>query len=414
MLLGLQATEREIAKLLPQLMQVPFFEYSDTDDRMSGWHYVSNQGLSPEDFLSSGHIRLGLPIDVAIYHLLNCHCAKGAKQAEGIIQTAQTIEYVQDSPGKHLMPALICSASVLSSPSPPPPKFLPTIKRLSTDSGVSNDITKSYLSLPGSQNRRRSFQNTRDVSNSSLLSSESRMEYQSSVKSISSTSLGLPFSPQSSTSARHPVGETIPEDLCTCEDTFTQTHPTSATTHMRQRKTSLFRSSQSSVDSFDDNCSLTGRRVFDQDQWNTSVLDGNMIVAMYGETTYPLLIWNPKLKLDFEVNSLGGLVTSQVVAVDANQPELHIRLHNPNDYRVAFSIRAFRQTTVHNSHVVYPVQGLHVLEGSQCWEEKADVHRDSPNNNEYIVLELFVAALETKKPSWNIMRKYAVMKCKKK
>jgi hypothetical protein len=131
-----------------------------------------------------------------------------------------------------------------------------------------------------------------------------------------------------------------------------------------------------------------------------------MIVAMYGDTTYPLLMWNPKLKLDFEISSSAG-VPGMIVAVNPSTPSLNIRLHNPTSHRVAFSIRAYRQTSVHDSHIIYPLNGLHVLEHSQCWEENADIHLDSPDKNEYVIVELFFATLKASKPCWNVVRKYA-------
>ena len=452
-LLGLQASDRELPQLLPQLMQVPFFEQVDTDEGLSGWSSYG-QGLAAEDFLACGHIRLGLPIDTAIYHLLNRHCAKGAKQAEEVIQTAQTVEYVKKSPGKHLMPPLICSASVLSSPSPPlhdkfpPHQFqfgrvstdgdeeirvplynghtLTTRRQLSGDSGVMTDNDMNHLHPPGSRADRRSFQKSKGVSESSLVSSDSRGDYyQHSQKSTSSMS--FPFSPMSSTaslplvhlpveSTGETIGTIVEEDL-NGESRTIVTPPPSTTQH-RRRKTSLYQcpsitSLSSSEVSDDGNSSMSGRLSFDRNQWNTTVMDNNMIVAMFGDTTFPLLVWNPKLKLDFEMSSSIGTLTGLVVGINPNKPFLTIRLHNSTPHRMAFSIRAYRQTTIHNCHVVYPLHGLHILEQAQCWEENADIHQESSEKNEYVIVELFFATLEANKPSWNVMRKYAAMKAKK-
>lgn len=442
-LFGLQATEKETAQLLPQLMQVPFFEQVDTDDRFWGWSPYG-EVLSPEDFLAYGHIRLGLPIDTAIYHLLNRHCAKGARQAEEVIQTSQTIEYVKTLGNNHV-PALICSASVLSSPSPPLTERF-AIKRfmfehfdtnkdeevqlsrglnkrqISGDSGVmcvesttAEGDLNSFKSLQVPRFNTRHSQLGRDISNSSLQSNESRSDYHLSQKSTSSSS--LPFSPLSSTSSL-PMVHSRSVDMGGVRNGTQQAAPLPALNAHRRRKTSqIYRPSVTSISgseiSDDGTSSVSGRLIFDRNVWNTTIMDNNMIVAMFGDTTYPLLIWNPKLKMDFEISSSMGL-SGMTVAVDQNNPILNIRLHNPTPHRVAFSIRAYRQTCVHNSHIIYPVHGLHVLEQAQCWEENADIHQDSSDNNEYVVVELFFAALEASKPSWNVLRKYAVMKARKK
>ena len=412
-LLGLQASERETAQLLPQLMQVPFFEQVETEHNR-GWVW-SGQGLVPEDFLACGHIRLGLPIDIAIYHLLHRHCAKGARQAEAIIQLSQTVDYVKCL-GTNLLPALICSATVLRSPSPPlHEKF--TFERfdeemvshtkgqkVSHDSGVVSDNPP-----PKSPNyERNGLQKAlRDVSNSSLLSAsrDSHTTSASLISPLSSTS-SLPMVHSLSVDTGEKI-KTIAEESSQSSNSLSPLPPGSM---QRRRKPSLYhRPSFSGSETSDDALSLSGRLLFDRNQWNTSVLDNNTIVAMFGDTTYPMLFWNPKLKLEFEVSS-GKSLPATVVAVDPEKPVLNIRLHNPTSHRVGFSIRAYRQTSVHSSHVIYPQSGLHMLESAQCWDENADIHIDSHENNEYVVVELFFATLEGNRPSWNVLRKYAVMK----
>lgn len=452
-LLGLQASERETAQLLPQLMQEPFFAQVETDT--NSWLWSSNgHGLVPEDFLACGHIRLGLPIDTAIYHLLNRHCAKGARQAEAVIQLSQTVEYTKNL-GTNPPPALICSATVLSSPSPPlHDKFLVKFENFTTerdremqcslsnshslarrqksgDSGVlcDHNIDTNYLQprthTPASD--KRGLQRVKDESNSSLLSgSDHRMSH------ASSSSASLPFSPQSSLSSLPSLSmvhslsvdaggdriKTIVEERANglrSSDTLSPIPPTN-----RRRKASLIpRPSLTGSEVSDDGysiCSLnssTGRLIFDRNQWNTTIMDNNMIMGMFGDTTYPLLLWNNKLRLDFEISSSAS-VPGMIVAVDPKSPVLSIQLHNPTPHRVGFSIRAHRQTSVHNSHVIYPFSGLHILDPAQCWEESADIHQDSLERNEYVIVELFFATLEGKKPSWNVLRRYAVMKANKK
>lgn len=421
-LLGLQASERETAQLLPQLMQVPFFEQVETEhDR--GWIW-NGQGLVPEDFLACGHIRLGLPIDMAIYHLLHRHCAKGARQAEAIIQLSQTVDYVKNL-GTNLLPALICSAKVLCSPSPPLyDKFVfevtageinevhPKGQKLSKDSGVIGDnfTYSNHLQppkSPSSCDRNGLQKNMRDISGSSLGSSNfSPFSSTSSLPMVHSVSVDT-----GSEKMMRTIAENRPPQSC---DSLSPLPPGSA---QRRRKNSLYRPpSVSGSETSEERVSISGlssRLLFDRNQWNTTILDNNTIVGMFGDTTYPMLTWNPKLRLDFEISSQKGL-PGMVVAVDPETPVLNIRLHNPTPYRVGFSIRAYRQTSVYSSHVIYPQSGLHMLEKAQCWEENADIHQDSPDKNEYVIVELFFATLEGSRPSWNIVRKYAVMKANKK
>ena len=442
-LLGLQASDREVAQLLPQLMQVPFFEQVESDDR--AW-------FMPEDFLACGHIRLGLPIDAAIYHLLHRHCAKGARQAEAVIQLSQTVEYVKKL-GSNLLPALICSATVLSCPSPPLLEKCFTVNvegedRLplaysgharakrhgSHDSGVygiSNNEGPDVDCLHPLSQRNGLQRTLRDNSGSSLAPSSvktSRTSRRSSTSfsPLSSTSSLLPMVHSSSVDTGGDRIKTIAEN--TEFDGGDRMMPSSArkpsqdsvSSYQRTRKETIFhRPSYSGSEMSDDgsfSCmsrmSSTGQISFDRNQWNVTVVDNHTIVAMFGDTTHPLVTWSPKLKLDFEISSPTG-VPGVVVAVDPATPVLNIRLHNPTPNRVAFSIRAYRQTCVHSCHVIYPTHGLHVLESAQCWEENADIYQESPDKNEYVIVELFFATLEGSKPSWNVMRKYAVMKANK-
>ena len=444
-LLALQAREVDTAQLLPQLMQVPFFEQFDFDD-VSTWSFHDGQGLSPEDFLASGHIRLGLPVDVAIFHLLNRHCARGAKQAEEVIQTSQTVDYVRITPGKHLMPPLIFSASVLSSPDSP---FMRSSKGFNSrkgwpadvnaervmpvsesstlvqhlpsdsDSGISaKNVGKEGIGEGGSSLLPGGRENRQNVSQSSLLSSGSWSDYRESQHSLSSTCLAIsPYSSTTSISATvgGEICETITEDPNSTESQVSTVSPSTAP-KSRRRKTNMYNrplvSRSSSEVSDDGGGSQSGRLLIDRNQWNTTLIDSSMIVAMYGDTYYPLLIWNPKFKFTFEVSSSMGPLSDLVVNIDPNKPILHIHLHNLTQFRVAFSLRAFRQTTIHNSRVVYPLHGLHVLEQEQCWEERADIHPETLEKNEYFTIELFISTLEGK-PSWNVMRKYAIMMSKK-
>ena len=154
--------------------------------------------------------------------------------------------------------------------------------------------------------------------------------------------------------------------------------------------------------------------VADKNQWNMSFLDNTMVVAMYGDTTYPLLMWNPKLKLDFQLSSSIGLLDGAITGIDSTKPAVTVKVTNDSPYRIGFSISVHRQSTVFQPHVLYPTKGLHVLEQEQSWEDSAEFYCNpkSKEINEYFVLDLFVSTLDGN-ASWNILRKYAVMKAHK-
>ena len=137
-----------------------------------------------------------------------------------------------------------------------------------------------------------------------------------------------------------------------------------------------------------------------------------MVVAMYDDTTYPLLMWNPKLKVDFQLSSSTGLLDGVITAIDSTKPVIMIKVTNSSPYRISFSVSVHRQSTVFQPHVVYPKKGLHVLE--QSWEDNAEFYCNpkSKEMNEYFVLDVFVSTLDGN-ASWNILRKYAVMKAHK-
>ena len=152
----------------------------------------------------------------------------------------------------------------------------------------------------------------------------------------------------------------------------------------------------------------------DDNQWNVSFLDNTMVVAMYGMTAYPLLMWNPKLKVDFQLSSSIGLLDGDITGIDATKPIVTVKVTNTSPYRIGFSISVHRQSTAFQSHVVYPTKGLHVLEQGQSWEDNAEFYCNpkSKEMNEYFVLDMFVSTLDGN-ASWNILRKYAVMKAHK-
>ena len=79
-------------------------------------------------------------------------------------------------------------------------------------------------------------------------------------------------------------------------------------------------------------------------EWNTSFLDNTVVMAMYGNTTYPLLVWNPKLKVDFQLSSSIGLLDGAITGIDSTKPAVTAKLTNDFPYRIGFSIIVQRQS----------------------------------------------------------------------
>ena len=134
------------------------------------------------------------------------------------------------------------------------------------------------------------------------------------------------------------------------------------------------------------------------------------MIAAHGDNAYPLLMWDPTLKVEFKLSSSLGILSGSVVAIEPSKPTVTIKVKNSTAMEVGFSVRAYRQTAVQKVHVVYPAQGLHKLDPYGHWEDNADFM--SSENQEFFVLELFVCT-QMGTPAWNVMRKYAVMKAVK-
>lgn len=114
---GLQATEKELPQLLPQLLQHPLFSQNPplpVGDEMS---------YKVCDYLEEGHLQVGVHMDTLIYHLLHSHCCSQAKQAEQLIETTLTNTTFTSS-STELGPPLIFASS-LRRPQQPPPTLFP-------------------------------------------------------------------------------------------------------------------------------------------------------------------------------------------------------------------------------------------------------------------------------------------------
>ena len=408
-----------------------------------------------EDFLATGHIRLGVPIDTIIYYLLRGHCAKGAKQAEELIRTAQNIGFKLQSSQTTmpLMPPIIFSSALArktsrenrvngnwdgyrqpfderdvleSSPLPQGLTDSKTANMLSdssvlsipsTDRSRENSSTQQMLSLAISK-----IANTPSSSSVSTTYSTGKSRNTSSASILSSTTSSSSLTEEAvdkrEQSTLTPITEVQPElgngDKTQHSEIASKKQQTRQRKSSRPLKRPIVRTVSSSSAEFSGDDHEEKKPVADKNQWKVSFLDNTIVVAMYGDTTYPLLMWNPKLKVDFQLSSSIGLLDGAITGIDSTKPAVTVKVTNDSSYRIGFSISVHRQSTVFQPHVLYPTKGLHVLEREQSWEDNAEFYcnPNSKEMNEYFVLDVFVATLDGN-ASWNILRKYAVMKAPK-
>ena len=480
-------------RLLPQLMQAPFFNPAE-NDLFSSWGYSFN--LGPEDFLSNGYIRLGLPIDTAIYHLLHSHCCKGAKQAEELINTANSTTYNSyydklTTPLARVpqMPPIIFSVS-LGRKRPPvcftPPisSFKGNLERESPESsrkngllfegdgdsptitgsntetiiaqakssdgndGKDSGVSCSDLSIKDGELLRKptlpSFGKSSSSSISTCYSTTEPAERSSlaSILSVSTSASSIhcepPIPEEESPSHSKADDSTAYQSTIHEEESHTKENGSTANvsdqtsppphvpTHRKSRRKTgasarrplqhmLSSGSEFSGEEGDFPFRERRRRLLSENiSWNTSIVDNSTIVGMYGDNTYPLLMWNPNLKVEFKMSSSVGIVSGMVTGIDPSKPAVTMKVVNGSPQRIAFSIRTYRQSSMFSMRVVYPAEGLHVLEEYQCWKENAEFYSQAPEKNEYFIIDLFICTLGESKPSWNVIRKYAVMKATKK
>lgn len=398
-LLGLQATESELPQLLPQLMQTPFF--NQTLDPVMGWNLdCASHGTT--DVLGRAHLRIGLPVDTAIYHLLRSHCAKGAKQAEGIIKTALASSPALLSPIQTSPPLPPIIFPYLSRPSPslqrtPSPRMLSNgFHGSNSPSGNTEDSSSTAVGETMQTNGFHPSTVGNTVSGSSIASS-----FRTSTSSLSSTCSSL---------------NGIVENE-TLEGSGSSAHlsPLSASHGQRYRKITrchLTQSSSSDLSGDEWERKISRGNPSPDNIWTTRIVDDQTIVGMYGKSSYPLLLWSPTLQVEFEITSSVDCGDNAVIRVDPGQPTVSMRVANNSEHHIGFSIRAYRQSTKLTPHIVYPTQGLATMEPCQCWEESAEFLVQY--KKDYFVIDLFVCSLEGQHPSWNVVRKYVRMKAPKK
>ncbi len=301
------------------------------------------------------------------------------------------------------------------------------------DSGVSSLGPADESTAPTDLLHRPTHTLDKSQSNSSVSTVDPHSSRGSSIASIlsgsnaSSSSLlhaeppipEEPFSPSQTTPTTKPPGG---DQDATAEKT---TNPPPLTKHRtrssRQRRTGEARhpfdrttSSTSDVSGDEGIFSGSERRSGhgwhpEKNIWHTTMVDNSVIMGMYGDNTYPLLMWDPSLKVEFKLSSSVGLISSTVTGIDPSKPTVTMKVANSTPNRVAFSVRVYRLSSMIKYHVAYPSEGLHVLEPYMCWEDNAEFYARVPDKSEYFVIDLFLCTLGSGHPSWNVQRKYAAM-----
>ncbi len=305
------------------------------------------------DLLQNGQIRIGIYIDTAIYTLLKSHCVKNAKQAEAIITTLMAANYIPvDVFSGKVMPPMIFQSSMVQSPR--------------------NGTRKMPKSTTGVE--------------------------RNSGSSLSSTTSGASFNSSFSNSSIE-NGISGKEEA---RDKFSENSPLRTRRHSRVLPRPLRSLSNSSDD-----------EGIQSIIWKTSIIDNSTLVCQYGNSSNtPLLMWNPKLTIDFHVKSSLGPLCGIVTGVDPSNRVLTVKIFNNSPYTVAFSIRSFRQSTIFTSHVVYPTKGLHILEKGESWEDNVELYPVVKVTTETFVMDLLVCTMD-EHPCWNVQRKYAAMRAVK-
>ena len=403
--------------------------------------------------LTNGHIRLAVPVDTAIYYLISTHCASGAKQAEAIINMSLKGNYI---PSHHLtnfqvMPPIIkfCS-STDSWPGDVTPRGASSLSEsTNSDSLYSSIGTESCSGSIGRFQsvalllRERNLSNcsnstgeisstsSRKISNVSALSNEINMTCSNSLTSdwVSTSEDQTDSAYQSSESsvcARRKEFDLIMEDkkssngaALTTKQHFPQWQQKQPNYSLatlfkgRERKKNIFKHTRSDSTSSDMSASSDTLRFIPGDnQWNTSIMDNNTIIAQYGDTAYPIVWWDPKFKIDFCLNTSIGPLSDSVVGIDLSKPDVNLKVFNNSPKRIGFAIRSNRLSTVYKTHIVYPNRGLAIIDPYKSWEEKLELFPSNPDIMEMFGIDLFFCTMDTK-PVWNIVRKYAIMKTKK-
>ena len=371
LLFSLQATEENLTLLLPQLMQNPFFN--------------PTQSFSSSDILSAGHIRLGVSVDTVIYNLLSSFCCKGpgSKQADALIATALKTAYT--------LPTGSLTFQYKCQNSPPllPIGYIMSSAPVKEESEPESDSSEE------------------DVTFSAGLTKNP------SQSSISSRSSGLGSSTRDRSSTAHEYPE-IPgisvEDIPI--PSIRRCRSSSSSAGGRKHSTAgLFPWSPIALDNGRRDSQDSCASILGDNQWQVE-LDPpakDMIVGGFSENSYSILMWNPKLQVQFEVGSEENMSRFTYCA-SSSKPIVSLYVLNDQEESIAFSVRAYRQSLMFRSHVIYPRVGLHILNSKEEFQQDFDVVGiENIKRDDHIIIDLMVCKLDGE-PSWNLQRRYVILK----
>ena len=336
--------------------------------------------------LSGGQIRLGVKVDTVIYDLLSSFCTKGpgSKQADALISTALKTAYsLPNNPQTFQFkcrngPPLVANGYIMNSSSP-----------IGEDSDESED---EVMRTPAITIERHSRTSVSSITSSGLGSS-----MKGDRESISSD-----YPPQDMVSAlsnkvreRTGSGGGRRDSFAGIQFPFNRSSSSQA-----YRKPSD--NSESSMTSL-----LAG-----DSNWQASIdsASNDMIIGCYSDNSYSILMWNPKFRVGFELGSEEDGMCTTTYCVNPNKPSVSFHITNHGNDPIAFSIRAYRQSLMFRSHVIYPSDGLKDLDPhEEFWQEFDVVGSKDTKRDEHIIVDLLVCKLHGE-PSWNVQRRYVILK----
>ena len=437
-LFNLQASEKELAQLLPQLLQVAFFSPGNQQQQdqifnfPDVWNVDSDETFlnssNMDEALANGNIRIAIPLDAAIYALLRNHCAKGARQANEVINVAMTPlnSHIPLPTGPNISKPPI--VKFRSTPRPvhqwgnreavredgsglPTSSTLPAVIRW--------ERNQSSLSLEdwSESSHKVSTQSSLSVCTSNTHSTSSSSRSENSASTLINSDEASLHTLQDLTSSSE---QTINEEPVLPEGTPKKTPLSKTLSQNKVRRNSKAyerpmtprRQVVSRTVSLESDILVESTYVPNSSLWNTGIMDNNTMVAQYGSQPYPIVWWDPEYKIDFRLSTSVGTISGTVTGIDPSKPEVTLKVFNNSPKQVGFAIRSHRQSTLFSSHVVYPTKGLELLEPYKSWEDNVQFLPNSTSTTEMFVTDLFFCTMDGK-PVWNVVRKYAIMKAEK-
>lgn len=416
-LFNLQASDKEMPQLIPQMLQHSFFYQTPhsassimSDDDDDSFIEIGKQ----DEVLANGWIRLALPVDTAIYVLLRSHCAKGARQAEELINTIQMDNY---TPAHNLI-ALPVMPPIIKFHSTPHPNGQHLVVKDSKDTSRNKISCSSSLSTEGASTVSSKYSiGTYGTTSSSSLTRSDTSDSNLPLRSDSFDEKNA-FTDQSSLenlSVRTLRQQAIDEEGAGTppeKPRLEKTKSRGGRKHSVYQQPSYMSRSRGDSTGSDTSSSAESRLIPSVNHWRTKILENHTIIAQYGSMNYPLVWWEPSFKIDFRLSTSVGLLSGMVMGIDSSKPEVTLKVFNNTAKQVGFAIRSYRQSTVFKSHVVYPKQGLEMLGPYKSWEDNVEFYPNDPNTTEMFTIDLFFCTMDTK-PVWNVIRKYAIMKAHK-